>query len=905
MLATEQPPGNSEGAAEAGDGKAGVATVELAVGGMHCNACALRIEGALGRQAGVVSAAVNLATAKAFVAYQPEAIGLDDLCGAVTKIGYTAESTIDASGESHQGHVERWRMRATLSWIWAVAALAIALFGPETALAGWSVLVLALAVEVVGGWPFIKGAAKQARHGTTSMDTLIAVGTLAALAVSAVEAIALGGRHVHIGGGGAVAARLHGVMGPVIVAILATGRAVEASARKRAAEAMRSLLGLRPPQARLVKTVEETEGDLVPPEAVRVGALLRVRPNDTIPLDGTIVAGSSSIDESMLTGEPLPVDRSVGSPVIGGTRNGAGAIVVKVTAPASESVLAKLQRLVEEAQRDKAPLQRVADRISSVFVPVVLTGALATWLIWWLAGGNFGKAVLSAIAVLLVACPCAMGLATPVAMMVGTGRASALGVLVRSGDAWERLARADTVVFDKTGTLTERAAAVTAIVANPATGLSENDVLVLAAAVEREVDHPIAVAIVAATADRGLDTPIAENVLELVGQGVKGEVAGAVIEVLRMSAAPTMPDLIAEAAAQSESRGETALAVVRNDATAGLLAINTPLRPEAASALRHLKDIGLRTALLSGDSTPAVASVAGTLGIDDARAALSPAEKVAAIKELESAGHRTIMVGDGVNDAPALAAANLGCAIGSGTEAALANSEVALLGNDLEGVPAAIGMARSTLSIIHQNFGWAMGYNLASLPLAAAGLLDPLVAAVAMGLSSLVVVLNSLRLRRLGRDGLASINPPKVMKGARGFALSVALPVALFAGATVAGEVVSPARGQSLLPSLPGITEVSLPGGHTAEIYWEPGTPGVNTFHLFFLDQGLSGNSVAAADVVVTSTYESGSPQPVRIIEQSVGHYVAVLLLKSGTWHYHVTANVAGRHVSFAVQQKV
>jgi cation-transporting ATPase V len=902
MLTTSaHTPKSSEAPAEEEDR---IATVELAVGGMHCNACALRIEGALGKQSGVVSAAVNLATAKAFVSYEPGTVALDDLYGAVSKIGYTAEAVDATKAATSEEQSEKWPLRAAISWILAIGAFAIAIWGPENPLAGWSVLILGLAVEAIGGWPFVKGAVKQARHGTTSMDTLIAVGTLAALAVSAVEAIALGGRHVHIGGGGAFAARLHGVMGPIIVAILATGRSVEATARAKASRAMHSLLELRPPRARIVKNVADETGELVPPESVRAGALVRVRPNETIPLDGNVVDGNSSIDESMLTGEPLPVDRGVGGTVTGGTRNGSGILVVKVTAIAAESVLAKLQRLVEEAQRDKAPLQRVADRISSVFVPLVLFGALLTWVLWWQVGGNFGKAVLSGIAVLLVACPCAMGLATPVAMMVGSGRAAALGVLVRSGDALERLARADTVVFDKTGTLTERTATVAEVIAGSA---SEAQVLGLAAAIEQEIDHPLAVAIRQAASAAATDgqRPAAEDVTELVGQGVTGTVGGHTIRVVKL-ASVTLSQELRAAVSQCESRGETVVAVVRDDEVIGAISVSTPIRPEAAGAIAHLHRIGVTTAVLSGDSAPAVSTVASTLGIEDARAGLSPAGKVEAIKEIEGSQHKVVMVGDGINDAPALAAANLGCAIGSGTEAALANSEVALLGNDLEGVPASIGMARATLAIIHQNFGWAMGYNVSALPLAAAGLLDPLVAAVAMGLSSLIVVLNSLRLRRLGRTGLAAVYPPKVMKGKRGLLLSIALPVVLFGGATVIGEVVSPARGQSLLPSAPaGIVDVSLPGGNIAEIYWSPGTPGVNSFHVFFLSTGLTGNSVGASNVVVTASHDGGAPAPVRMSRFAVGHYIAYQVMTPGTWSYRGSATVAGKSVGFAVTKKI
>lgn len=880
-----------------------LAMAELALEGMHCAACATRIEGALAQQPGVVSAAVNFATTRAFVAYDAASVETDALCDAVAKAGYSAYPLTDTERQKTTEAPEHWPARAIISWALSIIAFAIAVFGPQTALSGWGVLVLAASVEIVGGWPFLKSALRLVRHGATGMDTLIVVGTLAALAVSAVEAIALGGRHVHLGGGGAFAARLHGVMGPLIISILATGRAVEQQARIRATRAMHSLLGLRPPIARVVSGPDDDAGELVPPESIPVGALVRVRPGETIPLDGTVTSGHSDVDESMLTGEPLPVYRAPGDAVTGGTRNGNGVLVVHVDVVAAESVLAHLQRLVEDAQREKAPLQRVADRVSSVFVPAVLVGSLVTFLGWWLIAGDFGKAVLSGIALLLVACPCAMGLATPVAMMVGCGRASALGILVRGGDTLEALARADTVVFDKTGTLTESIAKVTEVV--PAPGFSREVLLAIASAVEADSAHPIGVAIrraVIETPSVGAG-PIADvratDTHELPGRGVTGSVAGSRIEVVKYEPADLGQEMNRQVSA-FEARGETIVVVRRDDVPIGLIALTTPLRPEAAQALAHLRSMGSRTVVLSGDSEPAVAAVASALQIDDARGGLSASEKVDAIHELRQEGRRVLMVGDGINDAPALASAGVGCAIGSGTDAALANSGIALLGNDLEGVPASIGLARSTLAVIHENLGWAMGYNISALPLAAAGLLDPLVAAVAMGVSSLVVVLNSLRLRRFGTSGLDRARPPLVMRGARGFALSVAVPVLLFAGATVAGQAISPARGQSLLPTLADITDVPLPGASVAEAYLEPGTPGVNAFHLVF-EHGGNPESVGA--IAVTASRDGGNPETIRLATLSSGHLVGYANLTAGSWRFDVVATMATGRVSFSVSR--
>jgi copper-transporting P-type ATPase V len=869
-----------------------VATAELAIEGMHCNACATRVQRVLAGAPAVVSASVNFATNRAFVSYDPERSNVADLCTVVQGIGYSASKLDPSASPKPERDDSHWTQRAILTWPLAIAALAISLSAPQTAAYGWIVLALALAVEVVGGWPFLRNAAVQLRHGATSMDTLISLGTLAALAVSAVEAVALGGRHLHFGSGAEIAARLHGAMAPFIVAVLVTGRAIEAQARRRASAAMHSLLSLRPPTARVVSSTLDDQGQMVPPESVPVGALVRVRSGEAIPLDGQIVEGWSAVDESMLTGEPLPVEKGPGDEVTGGTTNGGSVMVVRVTKLASESVLAGLQRLVEQAQQDKPHLQRLADRVSAVFVPAVLALSLGAFLVWWLVDDNLGTAVLSALAVLLVACPCAMGLATPVAMMVGTGRASSLGILVRSGDSLERLARVDTVAFDKTGTLTERFARVTSVV--PVAPFSHEEVLELAAAVEVENDHPIASAIQRASAC----TKRATNVRLLRGFGVEGDVDGHRVTVGRVPR--SLPPELEEAVAAGDRAGETSVAVVVDEEVVATLSVAAPLRPEARPALEQLHQMGLRTAVLSGDSAPAVNSVAGRLHIDTARAELSPSAKLDALKDLRHDGDRVLMVGDGVNDAPALAAADVGCAIGSGTEAALSNSDVALMGSDLYGVPASIGVARSTSSVIVQNLGWAMGYNLASLPLAATGLLDPLVAAVAMGLSSIIVVLNSLRLLRVGRGGTATVRAPVFLRGLRGVVVSVAIPVLLFAGATVGAQAVSPAKGQSLLPTLPTITDVALSHGATAEVYVNPGRPGVNQFHVIFTTPRAGSAIVTGA---TASLGPASSSQALRMVRIAREHYVAYCILGAGTWRFEVNATIDHARARFFVDR--
>lgn len=883
-------------------GDATLASAELGIGGMHCAACAVRVERALSRRPEVTSASVNLATERAFVAYDPTTLSVERLCRAVEDAGYRAVP-VDRMGES--GRADRddhLVLRAAISWPLAMAALAVSLFGSQTPGPAWAVLVLAVVVELVGGWPFLRDAARLARHGGTSMDTLVSLGTLAAVSVNAVYVIALGGRHVHIGtGSGAVAARLHFAMAPLIVAILATGRAIEAAARRRAGRALHSLLSLRPPTARVVRDLDDEEGALVPPESVPVGALVRVRPNETIPLDGTVEAGWSAVDESMLTGEPMPVERGAGSAVTGGTRNGRGALIVRVAVPASESVLTRLQRVVDEAQQQKAPLQRLADRVSGIFVPAVLVGAAATFLVWWFVLGDHDQAVLSALAVLLVACPCAMGLAAPVAMMVGCGRASALGIFVRGGDALERLERVSDVAFDKTGTLTDRRAVVTEVRA--ANGHDAAGVLTLAAAVEAEGDHPVAAAVREAAGDRESTGALplrATAVEETPGVGVAGIVGGAAVQVRRLERAGVPPSLAGWAASRWR-HGETVVEVERDGESVGGIAVAAPLRPHAGASIRRLREMGLRTVILSGDSEPAVRSVGQSLGVDDVRPSLSPEGKVAALQSLGDRGLGVMMVGDGVNDAPALAGADVGCAIGSASEAALSNSDVILMGNDLYGVPAAIAVSRSTLAVMRQNFAWAAGYNLAALPLAALGLIDPLIAAAAMALSSLVVVGNSLRLSRLGRAGPSSVRVPPKLRGAR-VVLSTALPVVLFAALIIASETVSPARGQALLPELPTITTVGFGTQGSAQLYLNPSSPGLNELHLFIYPTRASD---PITGVRVTQARPGATPQTVRSVRLASNHYVQYVLLSPGTWHFHITMRVAGRTESFGISRVI
>jgi heavy metal translocating P-type ATPase len=556
---------------------------------------------------------------------------------------------------------------------------------------------------------------------------------------------------------------------------------------------------------------------------------------------------------------------------------------------AVESVLSRLQQLVDEAQREKAPLQRLADRVSRIFVPSVLALAVTTFVVWWFVLGDHDTAVLSALSVLLVACPCAMGLAAPMAMMVGCGSASALGIFVRNGDVLERLSRVDTVVFDKTGTLTERHAKVTDVLT--VTGITPGQLLELAGAVEAESDHPIALAIL----EKSQGTMQATEIQVVPGVGVAGLVGRQRVQVSRLEHS-RLPGSLATGVAARYAKGDTVVLVERDQVALGAIAVATPLRAEALPSVHRLQNMGLNTAILSGDSDPAVRTIGAELGIGELHSALSPGGKVDVLRGLRCGSRGILMVGDGVNDAPALAAADIGCAIGSGSEAALANSDVALLGNDLFGVPAAINLARATYAIILQNFGWAIGYNIAALPLAAVGLIDPLVAALAMGMSSLLVVANSLRLGRLGRSGLRAVSTPRLDKGRRSLVLSVALPIVVFAGLVVISQIISPARGQTLLPELPTITTINLVGGGTAEVYLNPGSVGVNEFHVFIYPPKSTSR---ISDVTVTAAREGQTSELLRHLRLAADHYVNYVLLTPGKWNFHVVIGIGGRTDSF------
>jgi Cu+-exporting ATPase len=734
--------------------------IRLGIEGMHCASCVNSIERSLQATPGVTDASVNLATEEASVSFDPELAAVDELLSAVAAAGYAGRALAEEGPSEDESIEQELRARAELRALRArfiVAALggAVLLFltfvwsplGERATM--WLMLALATPVQLWAGWPFYAGAWQVGRHGSADMNTLIAIGTSAAYIYSLVATVSPGLF--------ADPGELPGVYfdtAAVIIALILLGRLLEARAKAGTTAAIKKLIGLRPQSARVVRGREELE---VPIEAVAVGDVVVVRPGEKVPVDGEILDGRSTIDESMLTGESVPVDKGAGDEVIGATINSAGSFRFRAVRVGGDTALAQIVRLVEEAQGSKAPIQRIADRVSAYFVPVVIVIALLAFAAWLLAGSNFTDAMLALVAVLIIACPCALGLATPTAIMVGTGRGAEMGLLVRSGASLETAERLDTVVLDKTGTLTAGEPRVTDVVTEGE--LDREDLLALAAAAESRSEHPLGEAIVEAASELELAEP--EGFQAEVGHGVSASVGGRKVTVgsarhlgeIGIEVAP-----LAAAAERLEQEGKTAVHVAVDGHAAGLLAIADTLKPEAREAVAELGRLGLEVAMLTGDNRRTAEAVAREAGIERVLAEVLPDDKVGEVRRLQDAGRTVAMVGDGINDAPALAQADIGIEIGTGTDIAMEASDMTLISGDLRGVSAPIELSRQTMRTIKQNLVGAFAYNVSLIPVAAGVLypiwgitLDPVLAAAAMAASSVTVVGNALRLRGFGR----------------------------------------------------------------------------------------------------------------------------------------------------------
>lgn len=730
--------------------------------GMHCAACAGRIERSLNKVAGVEDAAVNLAVNRASVTYTPSQTSPAALIAAIEKAGYGASPWADAPPASSQTPARDtalWELIGAAVLTLPVLALSMTgIAGQMTGTAGsmgahsarveWLLAALTAVVVFGFGRQFFVGAWSALRHGgAATMDTLVALGASAAYFDSLAALIGSSHPQVYFETAG------------TIVTLILLGRLLEARAKRRATDALRALASFAPKTARLVTAQGERD---VPVGSIRAGDLLRVRPGEQPAADGVVTEGQSAVDESLLTGESLPVDKGVGDTVIGGTLNTNGTLVYQATATGADTVLAQMVRLVEQAQGSKAPVQRLADAVSAVFVPIVLVIALATFLVWLLAlHAGIAGALAPSVAVLVIACPCALGLATPTAIMVGTARGAALGILIKNGEALERAHKISRVVFDKTGTITEGCPALTDVV--PRAGLSAHDLLRLAAAAERGSEHPLAAAVVAGAQAAGAETGSkAAAFAGLAGQGVRATVEGRTVLVgtvaLLREAGAAVPEEALGDMARLEGEGKTCVLVALGPAEggteglgmqqAGILAVADTVRPGAREAVARLRGMGLSVALLSGDSLRVANAVARQVGIGEVQAEVRPDGKAAAVQSGQDKGRvRVAMVGDGVNDAPALAQADLGIAMGKAADVAKEAADITLLRADLGGVADAILLSRRTMKTIRQNLFWAFVFNGIGIPLAACGLLSPMPAALAMAFSSVSVVTNSLRLR--------------------------------------------------------------------------------------------------------------------------------------------------------------
>ena len=748
-----------------------ITTVSLPVQGMTCAACVTRVEKSLLKLGGVSSANVNLATEKVSLSFDPSQTSLNDLARAVSDTGYQLVLPNDRADAGTQVVDPADTTRAVLrrdlllSAVLAAPVMAVSMLMMLPSFHRWfplehgdtnTLLFLATSLIMLGpGRRFFSSAWTVGRHGSADMNTLVAVATGAAYVYSGVAVLFPHWLGVEVASG-----HLYFDTAAAIIALILLGKYLESTAKRRASDAIRSLISLQPKLARVRRDGVELD---LPVNVLRVHDEILVRPGEKIPVDGVIIRGSTAVDESMVTGESLPVEKAPGDAVIGATLNSYGSIEFRATAVGQDTFLAHIAKMVEDAQGSKAPIQKLADQIAGVFVPVVIGIGVVTFLAWYFGVGvSFVESMIHFIAVLIIACPCALGLATPTAIMVGTGVGARHGILIKNAEALERAQKIQTVVLDKTGTITTGRPTVSAVIpadrseiAGPhgvgCAGWSEDALLAFAASVERVSEHPISHAIVSAATERGLSVYDAAEFSAIPGKGVRAIVAGQralagtphFIEEQGLNLTP-----VREALARLESSATTPVVVSADDEIVGVIGIADRIKNTSAEAVRQLKAMNVSVVLLTGDQKSTAESIAREAGIDRVIAQVLPAEKSRAVQSLQTGGIVVAMVGDGINDAPALAQADVGMAMGNGTDVALDTTDIALVRNDLRSVAAAIKLSRSTVLTIRQNLFWAFIYNIIGIPLAAFGLLSPMVAAVAMAFSSVSVVSNSLRLRR-------------------------------------------------------------------------------------------------------------------------------------------------------------